>query len=524
MKFTELNLHEKLLKGIEGAGFIDCMPVQAKTLAQTLNGRDLAVQSQTGTGKTAAFLISIFQPILERSSNQQKKALIIAPTRELAVQIEKEARLLGRYLNVKVGCFFGGVRYASQEKSLREGVDIIIGTPGRLLDFGQQGKLDFMQMGILIIDEADRLFDMGFLPDIRRMLRKMPAYNARLTMLFSATLDYRCKELAWEFMNAPVEIEITPEQITVENIEQKLYHVSAHEKMKLLLGILKKEVPGNTLIFTNTKQAAHEVANRLKRNGYDCQYIMGDLPQKQRLKIIDGVKSGSIKFLVATEVAARGLHIDDLELVINYDLPVHSENYVHRIGRTARAGKPGKAISLACENYVCGLEGIEAFTNMKIPVEWADDDLYKEDKSAGMRFRLARPDKSVSREKMVRNHTVLERPSGSSRRNGRRPSRSQDSAARTAKPKTETRNVVTLPSPSKPDVAEGRKRRPGKKSHRRSVSTRPGPKSSQAERFQYYRKKYGDNFAATHKPPPEEKHTHKKSLLGKIIGIFIKKA
>ena len=239
-----------------------------------------------------------------------------------------------------------------------------------------------------MIDEADRLLDMGFLPDLRKILRRMPRYSQRLTMLFSATLSYRARELAWEYMNGPVEIEIAAEQVTVENVSQALYHVGLDEKMNLLLGILNKEQPRNALIFTNTKQAAFEVAHRLKTNGYDADYIIGDLPQKRRLKVIDDIKSVKVRFLVATNVAARGLHVDDLELVINYDVPEDCEDYVHRIGRTARAGKTGKAITLACEKFALGLEAIEKFTQQKIPVQWADDDLFAEDKSAGMRFRL----------------------------------------------------------------------------------------------------------------------------------------
>lgn len=384
MKFEEFNLSKDLLKGILDTGYLECMPVQEETLASTLKGKDVCVQSQTGTGKTAAFLISIFQLFLEDPPMKNKKALIIVPTRELAVQIENEARQIGRRLKFTMVSIYGGVGYTEQEHMLDENVDIIIGTPGRLLDFGEQKKLNFRDIGILVIDEADRLFDMGFLPDIRRMIKQMVAAEERKTMLFSATLNTRVRTLAWEYMNNPVEIEMNPEQITVNSIHQELYHVGKDEKMSLLLGILKKENPENALIFTNMKKTAHEVAKRLEINGYKCQYIMGDLPQTKRLKIIEGVKSGKIKYLVATEVAARGLHIDDLQLVLNYDLPEDCENYVHRIGRTARAGKSGKAISLACERYVYSLDAIESLTKYKIPVFWPDEGLFLEDKSAGL--------------------------------------------------------------------------------------------------------------------------------------------
>ncbi len=381
MKFTELNLHENLLKGIHDAGFSECMPVQEKTLSHTLKGRDVLVQSQTGTGKTAAFLITIFQLFLTDTELKKKRALVIVPTRELAVQIEKEANLIGSHLNISTGSLYGGVGYAKQEKMLRAGVQLIIGTPGRLIDLDQSGKLHFKDMGILIIDEADRLFDMGFLPDITKIIKKMPPRSERRTMLFSATLSMRVRNIGWKHMNDPADIEINPEQVTVKNVTQELYHVGAAEKKNLLLGILKRENPKNALIFTNTKRIAIEISKRLKNNGYNSQYIIGDLPQKKRLQIIEDIKSGKTQFLVASDVASRGLHIDDLEMVINYDLPEDCENYVHRIGRTARVGKRGKAISLVCEKFVYGLDAIESFIETKIPVKWADDDLFEKDRS-----------------------------------------------------------------------------------------------------------------------------------------------
>ena len=273
--------------------------------------------------------------------------------------------------------------YQQQEQLLKEGVDLIIGTPGRLLDFLQSRKMSFQSMGFLVIDEADRLFDMGFLPDLRRILRKMPPAAKRQTMLYSATLNFRARELSWEYMHDPVEIKIEPQKVTADNVTQEIYHVAKNEKMSLLLGILKREHPDNTLIFTNTKHVAVEVAARLSANGFTCQYIIGDLPQQKRLQIIGDVKSGKIPILVATNVASRGLHIDELDLVVNYDLPEDREDYVHRIGRTARAGNSGKAISLACDEYVFSLEAIESFMNMKIPVLWADEELFAEDLSQG---------------------------------------------------------------------------------------------------------------------------------------------
>jgi ATP-dependent RNA helicase RhlB len=349
MTFDELNLDERLMRAIGDLGFTTCTDVQAETFAHTLGGRDVAVQSQTGTGKTAAFLISIFHLWLTDEKYRNSKALVVAPTRELAVQIERDAKALGKYLPFKTACFYGGVGYVAQEKALSEGVDLIIGTPGRLLDFNQSRKIDFHELGILVIDEADRLFDMGFYPDIRKIMRRARPREERITMLYSATLSVSVRNISWQFMNNPAEIEIAPEQMTVDKVDQVLYHISKDEKFSLLLGVLRQEDPENALIFCNTKRMTEIVAKRLALNGYSCEFIMGDLPQKKRIRIIDNLKSGELRMLCATDVAARGLHVDDLDMVINYDLPEDPEAYVHRIGRTARAGKTGKAVSLACE-------------------------------------------------------------------------------------------------------------------------------------------------------------------------------
>ncbi len=506
MKFDAFDLHEDILKGVEKAGFSECLPVQEKTFAEALgNNKDVCVQSQTGTGKTAAFLIPIFQLLLTHDFFKGKKALVVAPTRELAVQIEKEARILASFLDLKIGCFFGGMGYAQQEKNLQQGVDLIIGTPGRLIDFSQQKKLDFKQVGIMVIDEADRLFDMGFLPDIRRIFKKMPSYKKRRTMLFSATLDYRVKELAWEHMNQPVEIELTPEQIFVENVVQELYHVGQEEKMPLLLGILKKEDPANALIFTNTKHMAYEVAKRLSYNGYPCEYIMGDLPQKKRLSIIEGVKSGKFKYLVATEVAARGLHIEDLDLVLNYDLPTDSESYVHRIGRTARVGKTGKAISFACEKFVYGLEAIESFIDQKIPVIWADEDLFVADKSASKRFHMQRDEKGGRPFKKSTPEKKRSAPTPGPKKRPRPKKGGRPSQEKTQKKSSPRGN--------------------GKKAARPDRKTAPSRKSNVEDRVEYYKEKYGDDFVIKARTQPNTGPSahikkKKKSLLARFSGVF----
>jgi ATP-dependent RNA helicase RhlB len=392
MEFTELNLHPDLLRGISEAGYLTCMPVQEQVLTSAFGGQDLYVQSQTGTGKTAAFLTVIFQRLLTESRLSGKKALIMVPTRELAVQVEEEAKLLGKYLPFKTGSFYGGVGYGDQQRLLKDNAQILVGTPGRVLDLNSSGKMNLMDIAFLVLDEADRMFDMGFYPDLRKLIKVVPPADRRQTMLFSATLNNWVKNLAWEYTKSPREIEIAPENVTVEEIDQILYHVPSEGKMKLLMGILEREKPESAIIFCNTKRYAEIVAKRLRINGIDCEFIMGDLPQSKRLKIIDDVKAGKIRFLVATDVAARGLDIESLAMVVNYDLPVEEENYVHRIGRTARAGKTGKAVTLASEQDVYELPAIERYIGKKIPSEIAVEELYGEDKSANTRIRTERCD------------------------------------------------------------------------------------------------------------------------------------
>jgi ATP-dependent RNA helicase RhlB len=387
MEFTELNLHPDLQRGIADAGYVTCMPVQEQVLKNAFGGADLYVQSQTGTGKTAAYLIAIFQRLLSEPLLGGKKALVMVPTRELAVQVEDEAKKIGKYLPYKVGSFYGGVGYAHQQKLLRENAQIMVGTPGRVLDLNSSGQMSLMDLSFLVLDEADRMFDMGFYPDLRKLIKVVPPADRRQTMLFSATLNAWVKNLAWEYTKEPLEIEIEPENVTVEEIDQVLYHVPSDDKMKMLLGIFEREKPESAIIFCNTKRYTEIIAKRLRINGIECEFIIGDLPQVKRLQIIEDVKAGRHKFLVATDVAARGLDIEGLAMVVNYDLPNEAENYVHRIGRTARAGKTGKAITLASEQDVYQLPAIEKYLGNKIPSAVAEETMYAEDKSEGMRIR-----------------------------------------------------------------------------------------------------------------------------------------
>ncbi len=399
MKFTEFNLHEDVLKGVDAAQFEEAMPVQQQVFTHSLEGKDVLVQSQTGSGKTAAFLVTILDRFVK--SKDPVKALIIVPTRELADQIEDDARLLSSGVpRLRIASFFGGMGYQKQDKAVNAGVDLFIGTPGRLIDFQSQRKIDFTSLDVVIIDEADRLFDMGFYPDIKKMLQKMRPAAQRQTMLFSATLSTRVRHLAWDFMNNPATVEIEPETITVQDIKQELFHVPRDEKFKLLLKILNERNPETALVFTNTRHRAVEVAKRLQINGIESQFLMGDLPQRKRLSIINQMKERKLRVLVATDVAARGLHIDDLSLVVNYDLPEDFENYVHRIGRTARAGKSGSAVAFACEQFVYGLEAIENYIGMKIPVGWYDaiesvSDKSKDTPAHELKYR-SRPDRGGS--------------------------------------------------------------------------------------------------------------------------------
>ena len=384
MNFSELNLHSDLLTGLAKAGYETCTPVQEQVLLQALEGKDLYVQSQTGTGKTAAFLTTIIQQMLTLESAKGKKALIMVPTRELAVQVEQEAKVLLSGTSFKTASFYGGVGYEKQTKQLKNGVDFIVGTPGRVLDLQESTTMDLSNVGFLVLDEADRMFDMGFYPDLRKLIKVLPDSKNRRTMLFSATLNTYVKNLAWEYTEDAFEITIEAENITVDEIDQLLYHVSSEDKMKLLLGTLAKEKCDSCIIFCNTKRSCEVVAKRLKINGYTCEFIIGDLPQSKRLQIMNSFKNGSLKCLVATDVAARGIDVDDLELVVNYDLPNESENYVHRIGRTARAGKSGKAFTFCSEQDVYNLPAIERYIEKQIPSTMTDESTFVEDKSAGM--------------------------------------------------------------------------------------------------------------------------------------------
>ena len=373
--FSSFDLHPSLLAGLEAAGFTRCTPIQALTLPVALPGGDVAGQAQTGTGKTLAFLIAVINRLLTRPALAERnsgdpRALILAPTRELAIQIHKDAVKFGSDLGLKFALVYGGVDYDKQRQMLQEGVDVIIATPGRLIDYVKQHKVVSLHAcEVCVLDEADRMFDLGFIKDIRFLLRRMPVRTERQTLLFSATLSHRVLELAYEHMNEPEKIVVESEYITNSTVRQVMYLPADDEKIKLLLGLLSRREGARTMVFVNTKVFVERVARALERAGYRVGVLSGDVPQKKRETLLKKFQAGNLEILVATDVAARGLHIEGVSHVFNYDLPFDAEDYVHRIGRTARLGAEGDAISFACERYAQSLPDIEAYIEQKIPVE-----------------------------------------------------------------------------------------------------------------------------------------------------------
>lgn len=374
--FDDMQLDERVASGIRELGFVLPTEIQRKSLPYTLAGYDLIGQAQTGTGKTAAFLITIFDRFLRNprpAGAILPRALVIAPTRELAVQIEREAHDLGARTGLTFCAVYGGVDYRQQADALRKGVDVVVGTPGRLIDYMKQGVLKTTGIEILVIDEADRLLDMGFIKDLRFVLKKLPPFSERQTLLFSATITFSVVEATYHYMKIPVEVSATPESVTVEEVTQQLYHVGKREKFRLLLGIIGKIDSTKILIFSNTKSGVTMIKERLVRNGFSAQALSGDIPQRNRLKILERFMKGEIRVLIGTDVASRGLHIEDVDCVVLYDLPQNPEDYVHRIGRTARAGKSGMAISLASEDDAYYLEPIEHLIGQKLPYRVAEE-------------------------------------------------------------------------------------------------------------------------------------------------------
>jgi ATP-dependent RNA helicase RhlB len=370
--FASLGLRGEVMAGIQQAGFVTCTPIQAQTLPLALAGRDIAGQAQTGTGKTAAFLVALYQALLTRpaparGNRTSVRALIVAPTRELAVQIHRDALTLGAYTRLRHVVVFGGIDYERQREELGAGCDVLIGTPGRLIDYYKQHVFELRAAQVLVLDEADRMFDLGFIADIRYILRRLPPPERRQSMLFSATLSHRVLELAYEHMNNPLTVRIEPDKLTVDQVRQIIYYPSMEEKVPLLIGLLHQTEAVRTLVFVNTRRSAERLEGILRANGFHAQALSGDVPQNKRLRFLRDFHEGKLAVLIATDVASRGLHIPDVSHVFNFDLPQDPADYVHRIGRTARAGAEGDAISFACEEYAVGLPDIESFLGHKIP-------------------------------------------------------------------------------------------------------------------------------------------------------------
>ena len=377
VRFASLDLEPSILRGIEDAGFEYCTPIQAQSLPAVLAGRDVEGQAQTGTGKTAAFLVGIMNVLLREprrpgAGDGQPRAIVLAPTRELAVQIHRDAEQIGLHTGLRFGVVFGGTGYESQREMLRAGLDVLIGTPGRLIDYFKQKIFHLNAVRVAVLDEADRMFDLGFIRDIRYLLRRMPPPQKRLSLLFSATLSMRVRELAYEHMNSPAMVDATPEDhVTVASVSQRVYHVGEKEKIPLLIGLLRRMDVTRTIIFFNTKREAEKVDAWLAGNGFAAGLLTGDVPQKKRLALLDRFTRGELPILLATDVAARGLHIPDVSHIFNYDLPQDAEDYVHRVGRTARVGATGDAVSFSCERFCYSLTDIEAFIGQPIPAEVA---------------------------------------------------------------------------------------------------------------------------------------------------------
>lgn len=394
--FSSLPLHEDLQNGLRDAGFEFCTPIQAQSLPVLLAGHDVAGQAQTGTGKTIAFLLATFQRLLtdEPAQNwdgKQPRALILAPTRELAIQIAKDAILLNNHANLRIVIAHGGKDYEKQRDNIKAGVDILIGTPGRLLDYQKQRVFSLSQIQAVVLDEADRMFDLGFIKDVRYFMRRIPKPTERLGMLFSATLSYKVIELAYEHMNNPEKVQIEPEKVMGDRIEEKVYYPANEEKIPLLLALITRLQPQRGIVFVNTKHVADRVWGFLEGNGHKAALLSGDVPQKKRESLLKHFQDGDFPFLVATDVAARGLHIPEVSHVFNYDLPQDIEDYVHRIGRTARAGASGVAISFACEDYAFSLPEIEQYIKHKLPVSATSDEVLTEPLPAKKREKRAPP-------------------------------------------------------------------------------------------------------------------------------------
>ena len=376
--FETLNLHPQLKQAIDALGFKEMTPIQQKVLRYTLAGHDAIGRAQTGTGKTAAFLVSVMNDLLSNPIQEQRyrgepRALILAPTRELALQIESDAKELNKFSNLHIVTLLGGVDFDKQKAQLnKDFVDIIVATPGRLIDLVEQKEVWLDQIEFLVIDEADRLLDMGFIPSVKRIVRYSPRKEQRQTLMFSATFSYDVLNLAQQWLFEPVTVEIEPEKKTNADVEQRVYMVAKSDKYKLLQEILRDEPIDKVMIFANRRDQVRKLYDHLKKDNYNVVMLSGEIAQDKRLKMLDQFKNGKHNIMIATDVAGRGIHVDGVSHVINFTLPEQSDDYVHRIGRTGRAGTRGISISFLSEDDAFYLPEIEKAIGQKLPLTRVD--------------------------------------------------------------------------------------------------------------------------------------------------------
>ncbi|RCU42138.1 DEAD/DEAH box helicase [Chryseobacterium lacus] len=394
MTFNDLKLIKPISDALQEEGYENPTPIQEKSIPAILQGKDLLGTAQTGTGKTAAFAIPILQNLTEKNiRNNQIKALILTPTRELAIQIEESFNAYGRHLNLRNLVVFGGVKQGAQEAALKRGVDILVATPGRLLDFISQGIISLKNLEIFVLDEADRMLDMGFVHDVKRIVKLLP--QKRQTLFFSATFPDEIRSLADSILNQPVKVAVAPVSATADTIQQKVYFVEKDNKLDLLTHILQNDISESVLVFARTKHGADKIAKKLQKSRISAEAIHGNKSQNQRQNALNNFKSGKTRILVATDIAARGIDIDELKYVVNFELSDVSETYVHRIGRTGRAGAEGKSISFVDGLDLINLKNTEKLIGKKIPVErdhpYHTDDLVVQKRDSNNRSFTPRP-------------------------------------------------------------------------------------------------------------------------------------
>jgi ATP-dependent RNA helicase RhlB len=381
VRFHDLDLPDTLMHAIADTGFQYCSPIQARSLPLTLRGHDVVGKAQTGTGKTAAFLVAIIDDLLKNPIEHERfageaRALIIAPTRELVMQIAEDARTLSKYSDLHVHTLVGGMDYDKQRRHLHEKhCDILVATPGRLMDFCGSNDVYLDRVEVLVIDEADRMLDMGFIPQVRRIVRQTPRNDHRQTLLFSATFTPEVESLTEQWTRDPIKIEIEPDHVATDSVTQKIFITQTRQKRDLLVNLLKGEDVESVIVFANRRDQCRRLQEFLGKAGFSVGLLSGEVAQNKRVRTLDDFKSGKIKVLVATDVAGRGIHIDGISHVVNFTLPEEAEDYVHRIGRTGRAGKTGTSISFACEDDAFLLEPIEALLGEKLACEQPPEDM-----------------------------------------------------------------------------------------------------------------------------------------------------